>query len=259
VSPDRSTKVGGVNIEKLERILFEIGLGENESKIYLTALSQGPTTAAVLAKQSGVKRTTVYSTIDTLQEKGLMHEESRGFKRMFVAEHPDKLDSVVESRRRTLKSVLPELTSLYFRTEEKDGAVKKYLGLDGIKRIYGDLLQELKEGDFYLVISDQQKWISHDPQYFENFKRERAKLRLNIKLLLQDSPSARRNLPLQRAYNESLKILPKQFELATNMVIVPHKVIIVQTVEPLYALVIESQAVVQMNRVLFDIIWQAVD
>jgi sugar-specific transcriptional regulator TrmB len=251
--------VGNVSIEKLEQVLLEIGLGENEGRIYLTALSQGPTTAAALAKHTGIKRTTVYSTIESLQKRGLMHEEARGFKRMFVAEHPEKLDSVVESRRSILKSALPELFSLYFRTEEKDGSVKKYSGLDGIKRIYGGLLQELNEGDFYLVISDQQKWISHDPQYFENFKRERAKLRLNIKLLLQDSPSARRNMPLQRDYNESVKILPKQLELATNMVIVPHKVIIVQTVEPLYALVIESQAVVQMNRVLFDIIWQALD
>lgn len=248
-----------MNLERVRRILKGVGLSENETTIYLAALSQGPTTAATLSKQSGIKRTTVYSAIESLQEKGLIHEEPRGLKRVFVAEHPEKLDFVVEVQRQHLQSILPDLSSMYFQVDDTAGSIKTYSGLDGIKRVYDGLLKQLKEGDFYLVISDQQKWISHDPVYFEKFKRERAKLGLTIRLLLQDLPSARRNKPLQRNYNESLKILPKQVELATNMVIVPHKVIIVQTVEPLRALVIESKAVVQMNRVLFDIIWQAID
>jgi hypothetical protein len=77
-------------------------------------------------------------------------------------------------------------------------------------------------------------------------------------LLLQDSPSARRNKPLEGTYNEQIKILPKQYELATNMIIVPHKVIIVQTVQPVMALVIENKSVVQMNKVLFEMIWQSI-
>jgi HTH-type transcriptional regulator, sugar sensing transcriptional regulator len=247
-----------LNSDKIHRTLKEIGLSDNEAKVYIASLQQGPANASTLATQSGVKRTTIYSTLESLQEMGLIHEESRGLKRVFVAEHPDKLESVLQRRRLLLHTILPELSSVYFQIEQTEGSIKKYLGLDGIKRIYDDLLGELKEGDFYLVISDQQKWISHDPLYFEKFKRERAKIGLSIRLILQDSPSARRNKPIQKHYSETVKILPKQVELATNMVIVPHKVIIVQTVEPLLALVIENKAIVQMNRVLFDIIWQAI-
>ena len=83
-------------------------------------------------------------------------------------------------------------------------------------------------------------------------------MRPSIRLLLQDSPSARRNKPLEGAFNEQIKILPKQYELATNMIIVPHKVIIVQTVQPVMALVIENKSVVQMNKVLFEMIWQSI-
>ncbi len=81
---------------------------------------------------------------------------------------------------------------------------------------------------------------------------------LSIRLLLQDSPSAQRNKPLQKTYNEQIKIFSKNYELATNMVIVPHKVIIVQTVDPVMALVIENKSVVQMNHMLFEMIWASV-
>jgi len=84
-------------------------------------------------------------------------------------------------------------------------------------------------------------------------------MNLSIRLLLQDSPSARQNKPRQRDYNEKIKIFSKKYELATNMVIVPHKVIVVQTVEPIMALVIESQSVVQMNRVLFEMVWESIE
>jgi sugar-specific transcriptional regulator TrmB len=186
-----------MNLERVARILRGVGLSDNETSVYLAALSLGPTTAAMLSKQSGIKRTTVYSAIESLQEKGILHEEPRGLKRVFVAEHPDKLNSVLQAQHRLLHSILPELSSMYFRVDDTTASIKTYSGLDGIKRIYDGLLKELKAGDFYLVISDQQKWISHDPVYFEKFKRERAKLDLSIRLLLQDSPSARRNKPLQ--------------------------------------------------------------
>jgi hypothetical protein len=147
---------------------------------------------------------------------------------------------------------------LYFKLESDEGFIRHYKGLSGIKRVYDQLLKELKPKDFYLVISDQQKWISRDPKYFERFKQERAKMDLSIRLILQDSPSARSNKPIQSRYNEQIKILPRKYELASNMVIVPHKVIMVQTVEPIMALVIENKSVVQMNKALFEMLWESV-
>ncbi len=244
--------------DRIHSVLEEIGLRENEAGVYLAALSRGPTTALWLAKATGIKRTTVYSALEALQQKGLIHTQARGFKRLFVAENPEKLENVLDTRKRLLQGVLPELSARYFKLRSNEGFIKHYKGIAGVKRVYDSLLRELRAKDFYLVISDQQKWISHDPAYFERFKRERAKLGLRIQLLLQDSVSARGNKPIQSKYNEQIKILPKQYQLATNMVIVPHKVIIVQTVEPIMALVIENQSVVQMNKVLFEMIWESI-
>jgi sugar-specific transcriptional regulator TrmB len=244
--------------EKTKKILSEIGLSDNEATIYLAALKSGPTTALYLSKASGIKRTTVYAALESLRERGLVHTQTKGFKRLFAPENPEKLESVLENRKRLLRGVLPELSALYFKLESDEGFIRHYKGLSGIKRVYDQLLKELKPKDFYLVISDQQKWISRDPKYFERFKQERAKMDLSIRLILQDSPSARSNKPIQSRYNEQIKILPRKYELASNMVIVPHKVIMVQTVEPIMALVIENKSVVQMNKALFEMLWESV-
>jgi hypothetical protein len=73
-----------------------------------------------------------------------------------------------------------------------------------------------------------------------------------------DLEEARRNKAVQRNYNETIKLLPEHYELPSNMVILPHKVIVVQTVGPLMAMVIEHKSVVQMNKAMFEMIWQAV-
>ncbi len=241
---------------KTELALQKIGLNEKESRVYLAALSKGPTSVIQLSKLSGIKRTTLYAVIDSLVSKGLFNIQTKGFKKLYAAENPQKLEKVYEDRRKILDSVIPELSSQFYNLKDQESFIKHYKDLDGVKSIYDKLLSELNPKDFYYVISDQEKWISLDFKYFENFKKKRSKLNLDIKLLLQDSPSARKNLKLKKNYNENLKILPKDIVLNTNMIIVPHKVIIIQTLGPIMGMVIENQSVVQMNKVMFEMMWK---
>ena len=85
--------------EQLIEILKEIGLSENEAEVYLTSLSLGPTTILKIAKSSGIGRTTVYSVIETLKNKGLIHIKPVGLKQLYVAEHPDRLENIIENKK----------------------------------------------------------------------------------------------------------------------------------------------------------------
>jgi hypothetical protein len=83
-------------------------------------------------------------------------------------------------------------------------------------------------------------------------------MNLNIRLLLQDSPTAREHQKFQKNYNESIKILPRKTPLRTNMVIVPGKTIIHELNDPMIAIVIENKSVAQMNTELFETIWNSI-
>src|SRR3989338_8744923 len=85
--------------QRLTDVLIKIGLSEHEATVYHSALALGPSTVLALSRASGVRRTTVYSVIETLKRKGLMAEELKGFKTIFFANSPNKLEQVLEERR----------------------------------------------------------------------------------------------------------------------------------------------------------------
>ena len=150
---------------------------------------------------------------------------------------------------------MPLLVQSYVQSSPANNTIKMYYGLSGIKLIYDDILSTLKDGDEYLVISDQQKWHALDPAYFEEFIVKRAKLNLVIKLILQETAHARQYKKKEDQYRENIKFIPSSMDLSINMVILPTIVMMVQLVEPVLAILIENPNVAAMNRVLFDIIW----
>lgn len=153
---------------------------------------------------------------------------------------------------------MPQLVQQYIHASPSSNTIKMYHGLAGIKIIYDDLLSTLKDGDEYLVISDQEKWHGLDPHYFEEFILKRSKLNLAVKLLLQNTQHARTFKQKESQYREHIKLIPKNISLNINMVILPTKVVIVQIVEPILAILIENPNVAAINKVLFNIIWEIV-
>jgi HTH-type transcriptional regulator, sugar sensing transcriptional regulator len=239
---------------KLLNVLTEIGLSENESHVYLGALGTGACTMQQLARASSVKRTTIYSVMESLKQKGLVRVEIRGFKKRYVAESPEKLESILDSRKMLVRNVLPEFLSLY-NLKESDSFIKYYEGIEGTKTVYEGLLADARPGDDYLIISEMEKWYALAPEYFQNFLERRARMDLKIRVLLTDTPMAREQLKTQPRYNWKLKLLPPNTRISINMVIIPKKVVIHQTVPPSIAMVIENKAIVQMHQELFEIIW----
>lgn len=119
---------------QIQDFLTELGLTENEAAVYLIGLSLGPTTILNIAKASGIRRTTVYSVVEVLKTKGLMHIEPRGFKQVFVAESPEKLELILEAKRSSLRRMLPELSALY-NLKGGESTIKYYEGMEAIKYI----------------------------------------------------------------------------------------------------------------------------
>lgn len=242
----------------LNSILKEVGLSENEATVYLAGLSLGPSTVLRIARATDIKRTTVYAVIDELKKKGLMSTEAGGFKKLYVAEDPTRLEQILESRKEIFKQNLPEFISLY-NLKGEETSIKHYEGLTAIKGIYMGLLNEMKPHDDYLVIANQEKWFNLDKKFFLKYKEERAKRNVKTRLLFQDSEVAREHKKFQKNWSEDVRILPVGTNLNTDLVIMPKKVIIFQLNEPLKAFVIESRDFVQMHTELFEIIWDSLE
>jgi len=236
--------------------LTALGLSENEAKIYLAILASGPSTIVKVARASGIKRTTVYSVMDALKNKGLISVEIKGLKQLFAAENPGKLEALAEERKKKLERSLPELAALY-NLKGGESSIKYYEGLSGLKTVYENLLAIIQPHDYYLVVGDQEAWLNLDEKYFKKFIERRAKYNIDIRLILQNTESAREFQKFQRNYNEQIKLLAPQVKLKSELVITPRRFITHQLDSPLITIVIENQNVIQLQKEIFEVIWQS--
>lgn len=242
--------------KKLINTLKDIGLSEKEAVVYMASLSLNSGNVAEISQAAGIKRTTVYSILESLKQRGLIRTDMQGWKAVFVAEHPEKLELIVDQMRSEVRKNLPEFSSLY-NLHSSGAFIRYYEGIESVKGVYLDLLKEISPHDDYLIIGDLHKWLEQDHDFFLEFMKRRAKLDINIRILDQESVIAREHKRIERNFNEKIKILPPNFKISTNMVIVPHKVVINQLTPPIMAMVIENESIVQMNRELFEMIWKS--
>ena len=245
-----------MNREKLLRTLCDIGLSQNESKIYLAGLSLGLSSAKELSRASGISRSSVYAIIESLQSKQLLHNEYSGLKRKFKMAKPESLGGVIDSKRRLLETALPTLSSIY-DGESSTSTIKQYSGLNSVKALYGVVLEEQKYGGSYSIITDQEQWLNLDPEFFMDFIQKRSRLGLNIRLLSVDSATARKHKKYQSNYAEELRVLKPGTELKINLIITERKVIIHKLTVPVMAVVVENPSIVSSFRELFEVIWVA--
>ncbi len=241
----------------LKETLMDFGLSEFEALVYLATLSKGVNTINQIAKISGVKRTTVYPVIEKLKAKGLIKIEVKGLKHLYSAESPDKLENIINSKKDRLQKILPELNAIS-QLKYNESFIRYYEGLGGVKTVYDTILDGLKPGDEYLIISDMRRFLKMDHDYFSNFIERRAKLNLKIRTIIHDSEDARRYKEIERNTNQQIKILSADHDFKANLVILPDKVVITQIVDPILSIIIENKGLVELQRKEFNIIWNSI-
>ena len=244
--------------QALFETLKDLGLSENESRVYLAALSLGPSTIARIAQEAETKRTTVYPVIQSLERQGLMNVQVRGFKKLYVAEGPQRLEAVMERTKEKFQKSLPGLTALY-NLKGSEATLKHYEGLEGVKSAYLSLFDGLKSHDYYYSISEVDRWYALDPEFFESIRLRRSKIpNLDIRIIANDTPGSREYKKKEKNYAQEVRLLPSGPSLHNSVTFTPHKIIFHQILAPYNAIVIENKSVIQTQKELFEVVWNSI-
>lgn len=143
-------------------ILRNIGINEKAAKLYEILLHRGMSTPTVLAKITGYSRSACYEYMRELHEKGLVNETKLNNKIAFISENPKKILKILEAQERNLqlhkKLVNEAIDKINFQKFKflKSPKVRHYTGLDGIKQMYNETLDNSEKdikiffgGNFY--------------------------------------------------------------------------------------------------------------
>ena len=114
----------------MENQLQEIGLTEQESKVYLQLLKEKYQEASKISKLTKINRSVTYSVLNSLIQKGLTSYVIRNNIKYFIAADPKTLIDFLKDKEKILQNILPKLSNI-IPTEKENISVELYQGTKG--------------------------------------------------------------------------------------------------------------------------------
>ncbi len=241
---------------EIEEVLKNYGLDPDEVAVYIAALQLGGSPVQDIARQSGVKRTTVYLVAKYLMNKGLLGEYKTRRGLHLVAQPPELLVSQLEERAKAVASILPRLKAIA-KKESHKLQVQYFEGKRGYFSVCEDTLQKhaselLWLGDpaeIYTVIGEQ-----YDNDYYIP---TRVKRKIRLRGLLFKNAWSEKLVACNRPeLLREIKFLPNDFPFHSTQFIYQNKVSFSSSTKELVSVLIESQDLAAMERAKFELLWQ---
>ncbi len=242
---------------ELLQTLEEFGLNKNESVVYLALLQMGPSAVLAIARHTALKRPTVYLILDSLIEKGLVVVVPKEKKKLFLALPPSRLEEEMERKTNLIRQVMPELSALY-RSETAKPSIKFFESNEGMFEVYREITKRSDIKEIMTFFSPEAI-----PKKFEQVYELLIKLFKERKVRAREIISAP---PPRHFYLEQLKHLsnyharlaPKEFKFSSDTIIYGNKIAIF-SFKKHFALIIESDDVVNSFKSLFELAWQSAE
>lgn len=238
--------------------LEKLGLSGKEAKVYLAVLELGEGNIGQIAGKSGVKRTTVYDVVGSLEEKRLLNKTMKGKKAVYFAEDPRKIEENLDEKKNTLKKILPELLSV-MNTLEKKPRIRFFEGAEGIKEVYKDTLkypnQEL------LAWVSNEAMTGFDIEWLEKYY---VPKRLEKKIWVRAIAPRAADLENYKARDEkSLRqtrlIDSQEFPMEVEINLYGGRNIGVMAFGEQMGLVIESKKIYKTLKSIFELSWKSLE
>lgn len=233
--------------------LRSLGLLESEVKVYLAALEGGPSTVIDLAGATRLSRPATYTAIETLTERGLMSTVQAGKKRLFSAEHPDRLlqyakrrESELAERVADLERALPDLA---LRVGGEKPIVKSFEGKEGIQAIIEDIREARPQRIDEITNVDAMRAVLAQGE-LQPIRQELERIGTKVRGLYAGSN-------LRPSLNTDARVLPERLRhFKGNISVSGKRIAIITFTGKLHSIMIESEDLADTLRTLFDLAWE---
>lgn len=246
----------------LGQILQATGLNEKQAKVYLACLKLGSDTAYNIAKQSELKRTTVYFVLEQLKEKGMVSIRQTKKAVYYKAVNPGTILNKIKRQEENLVSILPDLEKLYEAQPTKP-QIEVFEGKEGVRQIYQQMEKYLNKGEEVIYWGSFAHFFQPDYKdlldwWIKIMKNKKYKARE----LLMASEAKETNYLESIAQNQNpyhlLRIAPRgtRFDFNDNGIF-GNKVAIFSLRKEVFVVVIESEDIANSYRNFFELAWKS--
>ena len=239
----------------LEKSLTELGLTKKEAEIYLAILHSGRASMTDVAKATHINRTTLYHSLDTLLERGLISKTIKGKRTLFVPEDPEKILRDFEKRRAAFMESLPHVEQLYKNARHKP-SVRLYDGLDGIMQILLEIGSSLVPIDAFFSPRKYFRAIPNreNSEFLQAIEENENVLR---DLVERDALSEKFIKDVRRTHGNfhKVKLLPKDFPILVDVLVTGSKTAMI-SFDHMMGLIIENDEIASFHKSIHAFIWK---
>jgi len=238
-------------------VLKQIGLTDNEIKVYLAMLEEDENLASTIANKTKINRSLMYTILNNLINKGMVSYVIKENRKYFRATDPEKIlnilkekEELIKKQEEAIKNILPGLRKLKLPKEE-EVRVEIYRGKEGLKTLLDDML---KTG-YYLCLGYSGLSMDVAPYYWTHWHKRRIKLGIKRKIITKEQ--MRRHKAMKWGLT-SARYVPDELNIPISTMIYGNKV---WTMLPAgkndqVSILIESENIANSYRNYFNLLWK---
>jgi len=258
-------KNGGGKNSSLVDALLKIGLNEDQSKTYEFLVENGPSRAHKIASQSGLTRQLTYKILGQLIEMGLVEQNLLQNVKVsvFFITPPQILEKMVDKKKSDFtgaslayEDVVSHITSQYNLVNKKPN-IRLFEGIEGIIKIYDDVLREKK--DILLIRSYLDQSIPELKDVVAKQISNQVRLGIKTKAITPVivSPDISNLVAPDTANLVTRRFIKiEEFSSPSQVIIYSNRIAITSYKSSLITTVIENDDINQSFRVLFELLWK---
>jgi len=238
---------------ELKSQLQQLDLHGKKADVYLACLELGASSVIEIAKKAGIKRTTAYDILLDLEQKGLISQTTKGKKRLFVGEDPEKIKKDLQAKERMFSEILPMLKSAYNVRGVKP-RIRFYEGLEGLKETYNDTLKYTGE---MLVFASEDVVKILGLDWANNYMAKRTKNNLRVRAIMPSSEMLMKDIiPRDQEFLRTSKLIdPKKYPFSMEINIYGHSKVSLMSSKEQLGITIESTEIYNTMKLIFELIW----
>ncbi|MBI2045191.1 winged helix-turn-helix transcriptional regulator, partial [Candidatus Pacearchaeota archaeon] len=153
-----------------EEQIKDLGLTDNETKIYLILLKDGEMNPSEISQKLSLHRGYVYDALDRMQEKGVVNLSVKQNKKVFNAVSPNNLLELLRLKLDNFKKIVPNLKEITKPNKENVGS-EMYKGMRVYRDILKDIISSVKKNDELLLMGIDEEVLTKEvePIYLEQY------------------------------------------------------------------------------------------
>ena len=242
-------------MENISEKLKSLGIDGKEADIYLALLRLKKATIIQLAKNTSIKRTTVYHIIDDLIAKGLVFRYGKDGSKNYVAENPEvALKKMVENSQETVRDVLPDLKKI-FGSALIHPEIRIFENENGIKKVLEDVLaSQEKTCRYYVSDFNLEEFVGKS--FVDQFVKKRIEAGIHSLSLRSFKYKPEREQETTHAkQHREVRFMPEGMEMKPYMCIYDNKVAVISSKEEKLGFIIHSKEFADAQKTIFDMLW----